>query len=155
MNKRTWKWRGLLADASRAMAEAPSVSAAARQLGVDRSTLHRWARDGKIPRPTGRRRPSPPVSPNPPLRGEQPVSPATWAAAVRAAYVLNATEDTYIDLADEALTMARDTSLKPADRLAAMGRFSALVKQITFEVPDGDIKTTPDTRTRPWPRRVS
>ena len=146
MNKRTWRFRALGIDVGAVMASAPSYEAAAKACGVNKSTIFRWVKSGRVPAPG---RPAPAAASSVPLVSEG------WAAAMRAAYVFNATEDTYIDLADEALTMARDRSMKPADRLAAMGRFSALVRQINFEVPDGDIKTTPDTRTRPWPRRVS
>ena len=59
-----------------------------------------------------------------------------WAASVRAAYDLNATEAELVSLAEAALAMARDASLKPADRLAAISRFSQLVRQIDLEVPD-------------------
>lgn len=136
--KRTHKFGLLRGEVADVMASAPSLAAAAAALGVDKSTVFRWRKANKIPAPGGRRGA---VGP-PPL-------PEGWAASVRAAYDLNATETELVSLAEAALVLARDASLKPADRLAAMSRFSQLVRQIDLEVPDGEVKTR-----AAWPRRL-
>ena len=78
-----------------------------------------------------------------------------WAAAIRAAYVLDATETELVNLAETALTLARDPEARHETRLAAMGRFQRLVQQLDLEVPDGGEAETETTRTRgAWPRQV-
>jgi len=83
-----------------------------------------------------------------------PAVPEGWGPAVRQAYELDATETELVSLAESALALARDASLKATDRLAAMARFAQLVRQIDLEVPDGQTATTRDSRTGAWPRRV-
>ena len=130
------------------LASAPTLTAAARQIGVDRSTLHRWRKSGSVRGPkasrdvvTGDHLPA----------GEQ--TPKDWRAGLDTTYVLSATEAQLADLAAIALTMARDVTLKPADRLAAAGRFQQLSRQLNLEQEnDGETEKTADVR--PWPRRV-
>jgi len=135
------------------VAEAPSLAAAARQLDVDVTTLHRWFREGKLTRPTPRPRRPLPLAP-----AAEPgvLSAVSWAAAVRGRYDLDATEEVLVELAEGALALAQDVALRPADRLAAMSRFAALARQINFEAPDNgqtQINAT-TTAARPFPRRV-
>lgn len=51
MQKQTHK-RKALGDVAHVLENASSISAAARQLGVDRSTVHRWIQAGHVTRPT-------------------------------------------------------------------------------------------------------
>jgi transposase-like protein len=110
-------------EAAIVMATAPSLSAAAKRLNVDRSTLFRWIREGKVPPLARTQAPGPPAS------------PLAWAAAVKAAYELSATEAALVGLAEAALALANDVTLTPMARLQAMARFAALVKQVNLEVP--------------------
>ena len=112
MTKRTWRFRALGVDVKAVMASSSSLGEAAKALGVNKATVFRWVKAGKVPAPG---RPAPAAASSVPLVSEG------WAASMGAAYVFNATEDTYIDLADAALTMARDTSLKPADSTSGHG----------------------------------
>jgi hypothetical protein len=144
VKKATWRFRTLGTEAKRVVAAAPSLAAAARQLDVDVTTLHRWFREGKLTRPTPRpRRPLPPV----PVAAPGALSPASWATAIRNTYELTVTESVLLDCAVDALHMARDTTLKPADRLSASGRFGRLIQQLNFEAPDGKAQTLSATRT--------
>ena len=152
MIKRTWKVQALAADAAAAVATSPSIAAAARRAGVDRSTLYRWAKSNKIPALTPRRRRAI-LAPSLSADRTVPAVPEGWAAAIRASYMLDATETELVSLAEAALLLARDPLLKPAERLAAMGRFQALTRQIALEVPhDGEAQAKTPGR---WPRRVS
>jgi len=151
--KRTHKLKALgnVADVIRT---SPSLKAAARQLGVDRSTIHRWIEAGKVPRPA-QRRPSPlskatRVSYLP----DAMLTPAAWAEAVRTAYELSPTETMLLSLAEGALSLARDDAAKPETRLAAMGRYQALVKQLRLEDSINDGKTETHAATAAWPRRI-
>lgn len=154
MNKHSWKLRQL--DVAAVLAEAPSLSSAARTLGVNRSSIQRWIRAGKVP----------PFSPSPraprlaptsqqPEREPEPVATAGWAASVRAAYDLTATELELLALAERARTIALDDTQKPETQLAAAGRFQTLIRQLNLETPDNGEVETNDTRKRVWPRRVS
>jgi hypothetical protein len=125
----------------------------ARAAAVNRSTAHRWVKAGLIPAPSGRKRG--PASSGQRGGGHVPAVPEGWAAAVRARYDLDATEEARVELAEGALGLARDVSLRPADRLAAMGRFARLVQQIDLEVPDGQTQiNATTTAARRWPRRA-
>jgi len=67
-----------------------------------------------------------------------PVVPAleapAWAAAIRAAYPLDATDAQLVDLADLALTITHNAAEAPSVRLAAAGRFQSLVKQLATRI---------------------
>jgi hypothetical protein len=64
------------------------------------------------------------------------VPAASWAADVRARYELNATEQQLLALADTALTIAHDGSHPASARLAAMGRFQALLVDLKVDVEE-------------------
>jgi hypothetical protein len=161
--KASHKLRALTANAATVIAASSSVSAAAKQLGVDRSTVHRWIAAGKVPRPGSKR---PPQRASTPAADGEPSAPAPslgtpadeWATWARQTYLLDATEEVLVGLAVEALRLAHDPGAKPADRLAATARFQALVRQLDFE--DEEQKTHGETATRhpgdvrQWPRRV-
>jgi hypothetical protein len=70
---------------------------------------------------------------------------------VQSAYDLSASEAELVKLAEAALRLANDETLRASDRLSAMGRFQRLLQQLNFEVPDdGEIETDVDPRS--WPR---
>jgi hypothetical protein len=153
--KRTWVFRACSGDAAEVMASAASVTAAAKALGVDRSTVHRWIRAQKIPPPGGsRRRHVQQMGITAEGIGSKNLpAPEGWAASVRAAYALSTTEAALVTMADVALALAGDVALKPADRLSAMARFARLVQQLDLEVPGGEVETIVHPRPA-WPLRV-
>jgi hypothetical protein len=142
--KRTWVLRSLVGEVGEVMATAPSLAAAAARLGVDRSSVCRWVKAGRIPPPAGRQRRRPPAD-------SVTAAPAGWAAAVRAAYELNASEAELVRLAETALALAHDAAQPAAVRIQAMRAFSALLRQLDLEVDDGEV-TTAHAPARAWPR---
>jgi hypothetical protein len=74
VKKKTWTLRALDVDVVETMRTAPSLGAAAKGLGVDKSTVFRWVKSKRIPPPGGRRR-----------RVGLPAAPGGWAAAIRQA----------------------------------------------------------------------
>jgi hypothetical protein len=150
VKKQTHKLKSL-GDVAGIVAASPTLTAAARRLGVNRSSLHRWIVSGKVPRP-GRRRSLAVNATNGPQPSELQ-TPEAWAEAVREAYELTGTELVVLDLAVRALEMARDNTQKGELPLAAMARFQQLVRQLDLEVEsDGKAETPADVR--PWPRQV-
>lgn len=138
--KRTHKFKELN-DVAAVVAKAPNLASAAKVLGVDRSTLHRWIEAGKLPRP----RSKPPVR-----KGETEIekdaqaaeSPTGWAAEIRANYALSKTDLELLDLAAAALLMAK-TEQHARDRLAAMARFQQLVRQLNLDVQAAAAPSSP------------
>jgi excisionase family DNA binding protein len=152
--KRTWKLGMVRNAAPSVMASAKTVAAAARELGVDRSTVHRWIQAKKIPAPTGKAARLGKARTAPGASVGRVQTPEEWAHGVEETYSLSGTERQLLALAVLARTMADDAALAPAVRLQAAGRFAALVKQLnleTEEAHDGAIETP----VAPWPRRVS
>jgi transposase-like protein len=147
--KRTHKLKVMSAEVAAVLAAVPNVSAASRRLQVARSTIYRWRRDGKVPRP-GRSTPRAPVADPAPTVPDL-VAPEDWASWAAQTYELDPTATMLVTLAVEALTLARDTTAKPADRLAGMGRFQGLVKQLNFEDTDANEATAAPRR---YPRPV-
>jgi len=144
--KRSHKFQSL-AGAAGVIAGSASLTAAAQRLGVNRSTLHRWIAAGKVPRPERSRRTRQPAA-------GPSESPESWRHWARASFDLTPVEETLVDLAEQALSMARDQTARPEIRLAATARFQQLVRQLNFEAPiDGKEETT--TPVRSWPRRVA
>jgi len=137
--KKTWRWGSVMGRAADVMRTAPSLSAAAAVLQVDRQTVHRWVKAGKIPPPGGGRQPLPRVL-------EVPAS-AAWGDRIRALYALSVTDLELVPLAETALALARDESLKASERLAAMARFQSLVRQLHLEETDGEA----EGQSTPWP----
>jgi hypothetical protein len=129
--KRTHKLSAI-ANAADVIAAAPSLSAAAKQLGVDRSTIHRWIESGKVKLPARRKKPGAKVSAPP----SPTTSPDAWAAWVRETYELDSTGKVLVDLSVSALLMANDVTASRKDKLSAMGRFQQLVKQLNLEGAD-------------------
>lgn len=143
MGKRTHKLRAL-GNVAEVIAKAPSVAAAARKLGVDRSTIHRWMEAGKAPRPAAQR-----------TRSEDAAKPCetpeAWASRVKRSTDLDDTGQVLLDLAVRALTLAR-TEKDPRIQLAAMGRYQLLVRQL-FAATDEAGAEKPQTPRRETPRQ--
>ena len=127
--RRTRKWAYVAQEAQRLAALGLSPLEIATRLEVNRSTVQRWMATGKLP---NTRRNTPDAATVPP--GSRPPTDgnaATWAAAMRSAYALDATDEQLVDLAHVALSVARSDEAASV-RLAAMGRFQALVKQLAL-----------------------
>ena len=143
--KRTWKFNAAAPGAAETMASAASCAAAARRLGLNRSTVTRLVRAGKLPAPGGRRNRVVVVDASS-LDALEAVPATGWADVVRAQYALSATELTLVELADAALTLARDTALTPSVRLTAMSKFAWLVQQLHLEAVDDGKAESPFRR---------
>jgi excisionase family DNA binding protein len=143
VGKRTWRFKSLSSDAAAVMSTAPSLRAAAKSLGVNKSTIFRWVKAGKLPAPIRGR-----------VREERKTeasvtgtaSQQSWAAVIRERYELDATETSLVRLAEMAERIASDPLQPAAVRLAAMGRFAQITKQLNFEVPNGEVETATDGR---------
>lgn len=118
-----------LKDVEAVVAKASSLSAAAKALGVDRSTLHRWMEAGKIARP---RSMPPPANPDDP-KFAAPADAASWAEGVTRAYALSATDRELVALAEEALRLAKKPDEAIRSRLAAMAEYRQLVRQLNLD----------------------
>ena len=116
MRKATHKLRAL-GDVSTAL-HTGTQTHAAKVLGVNQSSVSRWrARDRQSV---------------PPQDAPAGLTPDEWAADVRSRYQLSASEQQLVSLAAEALRIAQDASVKPADRLAASGRFASLLRLLAL-----------------------
>ena len=145
MQKRSHKLRAM-GDIKAVVSRSSSMSAAARALGVNRATVYRWAKAGKVPRPSSFRGE---MTRAPSVPGQ---SPEEWAAAVRACEHFSETDQQLLALAVLALTEARNMSVQPSVRLAAMGRFQSLVRQMGIEPVTTAVvehSTLPQTRRSP------
>ena len=135
--KKTWKFGSKAGEAGDVMRSAPSLAAAAKVLQVDKSTVFRWVKERRIPPPGGRQLLRPRVVGLPSV----PADPGDWGASVRSSYVLTPTDVVLVELAEAALTIARDPTQSVMARLTAAGRFQLLVKQLRLEDPqDGAIE---------------
>lgn len=126
-SKRTHKLRAM-GDVQAVIDRTADLTAAARELGVDRSTITRWMQAGKIkakPQVELREGKTPPPPPT-------ATSWAEWAPAVRDAYVLSPTDTQLVALAEKALALVYDED-KAVVQLMAMARFAALVKQLNLQ----------------------
>jgi transposase-like protein len=141
MSKGSWKLRGLAAEAAEAVRTSSSLRMAARKIGVSPSTLTRAVKAGRLPAP-GRPRRDPAVTPPAPPADASSFS--EWAAQT---FDLTPAEAELVDLAQEALTLARDLSLAPPVRLAAMTQFRACLKDLQF--PEGPNEVQEPRRPRP------
>jgi excisionase family DNA binding protein len=132
LTKRTWKLRSL-PHAAKVLGECGSLREAARQLGVNVSTLSRAIREGRLPAPArGPRRRA-----NAPEPGAQ--SFRNWAVAT---YELSPAELELVALAQHALDLAHDPAQKPGVRLAAMAQYRASLRGLNLpeEEPNGALQ---------------
>ena len=156
MVKQTHKFKALRGDVDAVLSAAPNLSEAARTLGVDRSTLTRWLASGKVKRPAkgGPRRVTAAALEATADTGAVPTTSTAWAAGIRAAYALTATESELVGLADAALQLAQDLTVKPEIRLTAMTKFQALVRQLNFEESEANGETQTTGSHSSFPRAV-
>jgi soluble lytic murein transglycosylase-like protein len=125
--QRTRKFAHVAPEAKRLAALGLSPTAIAAQLGVNRSTVQRWMAAGQIEDTRVSR-----AGPAGPLVADLPA--VQWAAAIRAAYALDATDAELVGLADFALSVTQNASELPSIRLAAAGRFQSLVKHLATRI---------------------
>jgi transposase-like protein len=152
VTKRTHKRRAL-GDVATVIRAAPSVAAAARTLGVSRQAIYDWIRAGVAPRPGG----GPAIPPQALATGPEdaplPESPDEWAVDIRERYALTGTENLLVSVGHGLLTIALNTTEKPADRATAAGRWMGVVRALNLEKSaHGEAETPADVR--PFPRRV-
>lgn len=119
--KRTHKLK-VLGDVAGVVAKSPNLTVAAKRLGVNRSTLHRWLQAGKVQRAA----PKTGVA----AGAAAGQTPTAWAKAVRESCALDFTQGVLVDLAVSALELARSPEENAAVRLSAMGRYQNLVRQL-------------------------
>lgn len=138
-SKRTRKWIYVAQEAKRLGKLGMPAPAIAKRLGLHRSTVTRWMQAGKV-RDTR----------NPHMTGPRVAKPSLpqlaasdWATAVQQSYVLDATDAQLVTLAEAALAMARDDRETSTVRLAAAGRFQALVKQLSLVPRDTEAAVPP------------
>jgi hypothetical protein len=125
--RRTRKWAYVRQEATRLAGLGLTPTQIAKKLDLNRSTVKRWMASGKLndTRREDVRRPRGSVT-------TTTHSPAEWANAVRDAYALDATDEQLVIVGEAALTVARNRKADPRLRLAAAGRFQAVVKQLAL-----------------------
>lgn len=152
MQKPTHKRRAI-GDAAAVLAGCRSVTEAAKRLGVDRSTVHRWLKAGVIP--TFTRRPQRARRAGSTARTSAR-TPEAWARRIRERYELNETEWQLVDLGRRMLALMRDSSLRPEQQAAVAGRFQSIARQLDLpsEGEDGEVESESETRgtVARWPR---
>jgi hypothetical protein len=129
--KRTRKWSFVGQEATRLAALGLTPLEIAHKIGLAKSTVTRWAKAGKlvIRAAKGGERDAD--------RAEVAASgakqsPSDWSASVRATYALDSTDDQLVTMAESVLRDALDETKGLTLRLAAMGRFQSLVKQLAL-----------------------
>lgn len=122
--RRTRKWSYVAQEATRLADIGLSPVEIASRLEVTRSTVQRWMAAGKL---ADTRRGGPQHA-----SAVRPKSAAEWAAAVRAAYALDATDEELVTMGEAALRKVHDPTQAPQVQLNAMGRFLAIVKQLAL-----------------------
>jgi hypothetical protein len=136
MKRRTRKWALVQQEAKRLAAIGLTPKEIARRLGVDKSSVTRWQAAGRLQRTGVGARASTKRS-SAPVRRQRKQTPEEWAAAVRREYQLDATDDQLVSMGCAALMLAGDKTLKDRERLAAMGRFQSIVKQLALVARNG------------------
>ena len=147
---RTRKWALVAQEAVRLAGLGLSPGAIAKKLGVDRSTVIRWRSAGKIQRraakeKTPKRELARASSSAVVVPGQDP---AEWAAAVRAEFQLNVTDDRLVTLAARALGLSQ-TSRAEQVRLSATNRFQSLVKQLDLVSRGAKAEEPPEPAPKP------
>lgn len=125
--KRTRKWAFVEQEATRLAKLGLPPQEIAERIGVNRSSVTRWMATGKLPRTDGE-----PTTRAQHVRGQPGQTPAQWAETVRREYSLDATDEQLVMLAEQALTMASDSTLTASARMNAAGRFQALSRQLAL-----------------------
>jgi hypothetical protein len=138
---RTRRWEFVKQDAIRLAELGLSDLQIGEQLQLDPSTVYRWRKAGKLPA-AGTATTAPRVS----LAVVTGKTPEQWAKAVRDAYSLDETDDQLVTLAESALLTARDAGASPTLRLAAMGRFQSIWKDLKLVARSAAAQDQPDPK---------
>lgn len=155
---RSRKWGFVAQEAARLGGLGLTAAEIARRLKVNRSSVTRWIKAGKL---ANDRKPQPPPA-TPPRRrmNAKRDSPSEWAMRIRAEYSLDASDDQLVTLAERCLVMAQDPALKPSDRVSAGREFRGIVKQLALvgrhgvEIPETPSAPAPAAAAaRPMPVR--
>jgi hypothetical protein len=126
---RTRKWALVAQEAVRLAALGLSPFDIAKRLDVNKSTVTRWMATGKLARTQGRQASRPEAPAIGPSAGQ---TPSEWAKSVRDEYKLDVTDDQLVNLAELALELSLNKTVAPHVRMAAAGRFQALVRQLAL-----------------------
>jgi hypothetical protein len=119
----------------------------ATRLEVQRSTVQRWMSSGKLTDTRrGRQERSAAV---------RPKSAAEWAAAVRGAYALDATDEELVTMGEAALRLVHDPRETAGVRLNAMGRYIAIVKQLALVARAAEAAVPASVKGPPQPPPVA
>lgn len=123
--RRTRKWAFVQQEAERLAGLGLTAAEIARRLDLNKSTVGRWIAAGKL---TVRERREEVATGS----GRDRQTPAQWAESVRREYDLDSTDDQLLTLAEEALALSMDRTVGPHIRMAASGRFQAIVRQLAL-----------------------
>jgi hypothetical protein len=130
--KHTRRWQFVKQDAIRFAGLGLSDAEIAARLEVDRVTVYRWRKAGKLEVPHGIGARQVVVKPRP----QQ--TPSQWSADVRASYDLDSTDDQTVTNAEAALVISRDPLADPRLQLQAMGTFDRLTKGLKLAVRNAE-----------------
>lgn len=123
--RRTRKWAFVAQEATRLAALGLSPAEIGARLDVPRQTVYRWMKEGKLVTPESTR-----ATVSMTVRANQ--TPEQWAADVRNAYALDATDEQLVSMAEAALLIWRDPAASAPLRMQAMREFRATVKQLAL-----------------------
>lgn len=131
---RTRKWVQVSQQATRLASIGASPLEIAQEIGVNKSTVTRWFKVGKLTR--GQRTDVlAPVLPRP--------SPAEWAASMRAEFALSASDEQLVTLGEQALLLTRDVTVKATVQLAAQRNFLAIDKALALRTRASKVEEDP------------
>ena len=141
MMRRTRKWSQVKQEATRLAKLGCSPLEIAKHIRVDKSSVTRWIRAGKLPRADDS---------NVIALGVQPKqTPAEWAAAVREDYLLDATDEQLVTLGEAALMISQDPLAKRSERLNASRAFLSVVDKLKIVTRRGAEQAQPQPQQAP------
>lgn len=124
--KRTRKLQFVHQDAERCAALGMTAIEIADHLGLNRSTVGRWFKKGKLKKPD--------VALSEKEQAPARQSPADWARSMREGCVLDATDEQLVSLGESALSLSRDVTVSAQVQLSAGAQFRAIAKQLAISV---------------------
>lgn len=152
MSKGSRRWAIVEQDVLRLAALGLSDAEIAERVEVDRATVFRWRKAGKLSR-DGAKPDEVAAKRNEVLRKAGSQTASEWAAAVRASYALDATDEQLVTLAESTLITARDPGATASLRLQAMRTFQGLVKQLALVARAADEKPAEEPKRKTFALR--